>query len=47
VGGGRKSVAIHLSFQVPDRTLSDDEAAVVRDRVVGLLAERFDAGLRA
>ena len=46
VGGGRKSVAIHLSFQVPDRTLSDDDAAVIRDRVVAVLAERFGAELR-
>jgi len=46
VGEGRKSVAIHLSLQVPDRTLSDDDAAVVRERVVAALAERFDAELR-
>ena len=46
VGEGRKSVAIHLSLQVPDRTLSDDDAAIVRDRVVAALAERFDAELR-
>jgi phenylalanyl-tRNA synthetase beta chain len=46
VGEGRKSVAIHLSLQAPDRTLSDDEAAVVRERVVVALAERFDAELR-
>ena len=38
-GEGRKSVAIHLSLQVPDRTLSDDDAAIVRDRVVAALAE--------
>jgi phenylalanyl-tRNA synthetase beta chain len=43
VGEGRKSVAIHLSFQVLDRTLSDDDAAVVRDRVVAALAERLGA----
>ena len=47
VGEGRKSVAIHLSLQVPDRTLSDDDAAVVRGRVVATLLERFDAELRA
>jgi phenylalanyl-tRNA synthetase beta chain len=46
VGDGCKSIAIHLSFQVPDRTLSDDEAAVVRERVVATLAERFGAELR-
>jgi phenylalanyl-tRNA synthetase beta chain len=47
VGEGRKSIAIHLSLQAPDRTLSDDDAAVVRDRVVAALAERFGAELRA
>jgi phenylalanyl-tRNA synthetase beta chain len=47
VGEGRKSVAIHLSLQVPDRTLSDDDALVVRERVVAALAERFDADLRS
>ncbi len=46
VGAGRKSVAIHLSLQAADRTLSDDEAAVVRGRIVAALAERFDAELR-
>jgi phenylalanyl-tRNA synthetase beta chain len=46
VGAGRKSVAIHLSLQAPDRTLSDDDAAVVRGRVVGALVERFGAELR-
>ena len=45
-GEGRKSVAIHLSLQVPDRTLSDDDAAVVRERVVAALVERFGAELR-
>lgn len=47
VGDGRKSVAIHLSLQVPDRTLSDDDAEIVRDRVVAALAERLGAELRA
>jgi phenylalanyl-tRNA synthetase beta chain len=43
---GRKSVALALSFQAPDRTLSDDEAAGMRDRIVAALRERFDAELR-
>jgi phenylalanyl-tRNA synthetase beta chain len=46
VGEGRKSVAIHLSLQATDRTLSDDDAAVVRERVVRALVERFGAELR-
>jgi phenylalanyl-tRNA synthetase beta chain len=47
VGDGRKSVAIHLSFQSPERTLTDEDAAELRGRIVDLLAQRFDAELRA
>ena len=47
VGGGRKSVAIHLAFQSPDRTLTEEEATEVRTTIIGALAERFDAELRA
>ncbi|MBM2821666.1 MAG: Phenylalanine--tRNA ligase beta subunit, partial [Thermoleophilia bacterium] len=47
VGPGRKSVAIHLSFQSPERTLTDEEAAEARARIVDALAAQFDADLRA
>jgi phenylalanyl-tRNA synthetase beta chain len=47
VGEGRKSVAIHLSFQSPERTLTDEEAAELRGRIVAALAERFGGELRA
>jgi phenylalanyl-tRNA synthetase beta chain len=43
---GRKSVALALSFQAPDRTLSDDEAAGMRERIVAALSDRFGAELR-
>jgi len=46
VGGGRKSVALHLVFQSPERTISDAEADALRARVVAVLAERFGAELR-
>jgi phenylalanyl-tRNA synthetase beta chain len=46
-GAGRKSVAVHLVFQSPERTLSDEDAAAIRARVVAALAERFGAQLRA
>jgi phenylalanyl-tRNA synthetase beta chain len=46
VGAGRKSVAMHLTFQSPERTLTDEEAAEVRERIVAALAQRFDAELR-
>jgi phenylalanyl-tRNA synthetase beta chain len=47
VGEGRKSVALHLVFQSPERTLSDEDAAALRGRIVDRLAERFGAELRA
>jgi phenylalanyl-tRNA synthetase beta chain len=47
VGEGRKSVAVHLVFQAPDRTLTDEEADEARDRIVSALVERFGAELRA
>jgi phenylalanyl-tRNA synthetase beta chain len=47
VGEGRKSVALALVFQSPDRTLSDEDAAGLRERIVSLLADRFAAELRA
>jgi phenylalanyl-tRNA synthetase beta chain len=47
VGEGRKSVAIHLAFQSPERTLTDEEAAELRGRIVDELAKRFGAELRA
>ena len=47
VGEGRKSVALHLAFQSPERTLTDEEAAELRGGIVAALADRFDAELRA
>jgi phenylalanyl-tRNA synthetase beta chain len=47
VGKGRKSVAIHLSFQSPEKTLTDEEADEARERIVAALGERFGAELRA
>jgi phenylalanyl-tRNA synthetase beta chain len=47
VGEGRKSVAIHLAFQSPERTLTDEEAADLRGRIVEALERSFGAELRA
>ncbi len=46
VGEGRKSVAVHLVFRAPDRTLTDEDADAARDRIVATLAERLGAELR-
>ncbi|HEX2112620.1 MAG TPA: phenylalanine--tRNA ligase subunit beta [Gaiellaceae bacterium] len=43
---GRKSVALRVSFQSPERTLSDEDARAIRDRIVAALGERFGAELR-
>ena len=47
VGEGRKSIAFRVAFQSAERTLSDDDAALLRTRIVDALAERFGAELRA
>jgi len=46
VGEGRKSVALSLTFQSEERTLSDEDAAALRARIVDALAQRFGAELR-
>ena len=47
IPAGRKSVALHVAFQSPERTLSDEDARALRERIVAALAERFGAELRA
>jgi phenylalanyl-tRNA synthetase beta chain len=47
IPAGKKSIAISVAFQSPDRTLSDQDARVLRGRIVADLAERFGAELRA
>jgi phenylalanyl-tRNA synthetase beta chain len=47
VGEGRKSIAFAVSFQSPERTLSDENAAALREKIVNALAEHFGAELRA
>ena len=38
VGAGRRSLALALAFRAPDRTLSDDDVAPLRERIVAALA---------
>jgi phenylalanyl-tRNA synthetase beta chain len=47
VGEGRKSIAFAVTFQSSERTLSDEDAAALRAKIVAALAERFGAELRA
>jgi len=46
MGEGRRSLAVHLEFRAPDRTLTDEEIAPVRERIVAALAERVGGELR-
>jgi phenylalanyl-tRNA synthetase beta chain len=46
LGAGRRSLALRLTFQADDRTLTDDEVAPLRAAVVDALAMRFGAVLR-
>ena len=47
IGPGRKSVAFAVSFQSAERTLTDEDAAALREKIVAALSERFEAELRA
>jgi phenylalanyl-tRNA synthetase beta chain len=44
---GKKSIALAVSFQSSERTLSDEDAAALRERIVKALADRYGAELRA
>ena len=47
IGAGKKSLAFRVEFQSQERTLSDEDAAALRERIVTELAQRFGAELRA
>ena len=44
---GKKSLAFALELRDPGRTLTDDDAAAVRSRIVDMLEQQLGAGLRA
>lgn len=46
IGPGKKSLAFSVSYQAPDRTLTDAESVKVRERIVKALAEQLGAVLR-
>jgi phenylalanyl-tRNA synthetase beta chain len=46
VPAGKKSLAYALTYQAPDRTLTDEEAARIRERIVHRLEQTLDARLR-
>jgi phenylalanyl-tRNA synthetase beta chain len=47
IGGGKRSLAFRVAFGSPERTLTDNEAAELRGRIVQALGDKFDAVLRA
>jgi phenylalanyl-tRNA synthetase beta chain len=47
IGMGLKSLAYSLTYQAPDRTLTDQEAAQIRQRIVRRLQQDLDARLRS
>jgi phenylalanyl-tRNA synthetase beta chain len=47
VGEGRKSIALRVAFQAEDRTLTDEDAARLRERIVATVAEELGGELRA
>jgi len=46
VGAGRRSLAWSLTFQAPDRTLTDAEVNEAHARIVAEITKRFDAEVR-
>lgn len=46
IGHGKKSLAYQLTYQNPERTLTDDEVAKLRERIVRRLAQELGAQLR-
>ena len=47
VGEGRKSLALRLEFRAPDRTLTDEDVAQRREKIVAALGEQVGGELRA
>ncbi|HWG56823.1 MAG TPA: phenylalanine--tRNA ligase subunit beta [Gaiellaceae bacterium] len=47
IPAGKKSLAFRVEFRSPERTLTDEDVAPIRDRIVAALQERHGAELRA
>lgn len=43
VGAGKRSLALHLEFRAPDRTLTDEDADRARAKIVAALTEKLGA----
>jgi phenylalanyl-tRNA synthetase beta chain len=47
IGDGKKSLAYSLTYQATDRTLTDDESARLRRKIIRQLEQELDARLRS
>jgi phenylalanyl-tRNA synthetase beta chain len=47
IGEGKRSLAFRVAFGSPERTLTDEDAAALRSKIVDALAKQFGAVLRA
>ncbi len=47
LGSGKKSLAYSLTYQAPDRTLTDKEVAKIRDKIALRLEREFGAHIRS
>ncbi len=47
IGAGKKSLAYSIVYQAPDRTLTDEEVAKIRGRIIKQLDEEVEAKLRS
>jgi phenylalanyl-tRNA synthetase beta chain len=47
VGAGQKSLAYSLTYQAPDKTMTDTEAAAIRNKIVKRLEQEVGARLRS
>jgi phenylalanyl-tRNA synthetase beta chain len=46
IGAGKKSLAYSLTYQVEDRTLTDEDVARIRQRIIRRLEQDLGAKLR-
>ncbi len=47
IGAGKKSLAYNLTYQAPDKTMTDAEAAQIRNKIVKRLEQEVGAKLRS
>jgi phenylalanyl-tRNA synthetase beta chain len=47
IGAGKKSLAYSLTYQLPDRTLTDKQVLAIRQRIIQRLKKELDAHLRS